>query len=381
MSAVARFAVFLSIVLGVWLGQHLYVGWRLLSLPVAGEVTARRALLVLLAAGFVSYPMARILERAGVGWFASVLEYSGAVWMGVVFLLMAGFLVADVVTLGGLVLKPWVMHIRTAAATLAAVGAVLGWFAGAAAPCQLKVEAPMRGLPAALDGFKIVQISDVHLGSLKGPHWWRTVVDRVHESEPDLVVITGDLIDGDAGTVRRLLPKLVPIESPHGVLTVLGNHEFYAGAEASRGILRDAGWRVLDNEAVEIQPGLWVAGIPDDRGSRQTGNPGANLEAALAPVPDGAAVVLLQHAPEREEELATKGIGLLLNGHTHGGQIWPFTYLVRMAYPHDAGVYRVGEMTQVVSRGAGLWGPPMRLFAPADVVVVTLRSREPRPKG
>jgi len=201
------------------------------------------------------------------------------------------------------------------------------------------------------------------------------VVNQVLALDPDVVAVTGDLVDGHVPAVEPMLPELQRLRARRGVLAVLGNHEFYAGAAASRRLLRSAGYTVLDNAAAEVAPGLWVAGVPDPRGARETGEPPpADLAAALAGVPEGAAVVLLQHSPEAVEAAAAAGVGLMLSGHTHGGQIWPFTYAVRVVYPHLGGVYRTGPMTHVVSLGAGLWGPPMRLFAPSDIVRVTFRS-------
>ena len=117
-----------------------------------------------------------------------------------------------------------------------------------------------------------------------------------------------------------------------------------------------------------------LAGVPDRRGSHQAGGSGSDLAQALAAVAPESAVVLLQHTPEQEAAAADLGVDLMLNGHTHGGQLWPFHLLVRRAYPHLAGRYQVGKMTQIVSRGTGQWGPPMRLFAPAEIIRITLRS-------
>ena len=181
-------------------------------------------------------------------------------------------------------------------------------------------------------------------------------------------------IDGDAGVVEQMVDDLRRLRAPLGVWAVLGNHEHYAGPERSRRLLADAGFSLLDNAAVEVRPGVWVAGVPDARGARQTGSLPADLGEALADVPAGAAVVLLQHSPEDEARAAAAGVGLMLSGHTHGGQIWPFGALVRLTYPHIAGVYRVEGMEGVVSRGAGWWGPPMRLGAPAEVWRIVLRS-------
>jgi predicted MPP superfamily phosphohydrolase len=189
-------------------------------------------------------------------------------------------------------------------------------------------------------------------------------------------MVTGDLVDGDAGTVENMVPALQTMTAPLGVYSILGNHEVYAGADRCRKLMRDSGFVVLDSAAAEVTPGLWVAGVPDSgRGPGTDGLDGA-LEAAFDQVPKGVAVIYLQHAPGNEKATAAAGAGLMLNGHTHGGQIWPFHYMVRRAYPFISGVRTVDGMSQVVSRGAGRWGAPMRLFAPSEIYRITLRSPE-----
>jgi predicted MPP superfamily phosphohydrolase len=283
----------------------------------------------------------------------------------------------DLVTLGGLVLRPWLAQIRSVAAVGAVVLAAAAWIGGLRSPQVVEIELGVAGLGPQDDGLRLVQVSDLHLGTLIGRRWLEGTIERVLMLDPDVIAITGDLIDGDAGAVEQLLPELSRLRAPRGVFAVLGNHEHYAGAERSRALMRSAGYRVLDNQAEELAPGLWVAGVPDPRGAAQTGaQPGADLEATLSAVPRGASVVLLLHSPEGVERAAAAGVDLMLCGHTHGGQIWPFHYLVQRAYPRFAGVQVVNGMTLVISRGAGLWGPPMRLFAPADVVLVTFRTRD-----
>jgi hypothetical protein len=176
--------------------------------------------------------------------------------------------------------------------------------------------------------------------------------------------------------VERMLPELSTLTAPRGVYAVLGNHEYYAGEQRSRALLKAAGFTVLDNAAAEALPGLWLAGVADTTGGRQTGGLEGDLGAALAGVPAGAATVLLQHTPGGEHEAAAGGVDLMLNGHTHGAQIWPAHYLVRLQFPFLAGVRTVDGMTQVVCRGAGRWGPPMRLFAPSELYRIVLRSAD-----
>ncbi len=368
-----RFAIFLTVALTIWLLQHLYVGWRLWSVPVLHSPAGHRTLLAALAIGFLSYPLGRIFY--GIGWHVvgRALEYAGAVWMGTLFLLLAFLVMVDVVTLGGWLLRPWVGTLRTAAMALALLAATFGFVSARTGPRTVRLEVPIANLPPSADGFTIAHLSDVHLGTILGPSFLERLIERTHELGPDVVAITGDLVDGDAGVVEEMVPLLGTLKAPGGVYAVLGNHEYYAGRERSRALLANADFVVLDNQAHELQPGLYIAGIPDARGSAQTGAAEADLGLALENIDPGAAVVLLQHAPEQERRAADAGVDLMLNGHTHGGQLWPFHYLVRKAYPNYAGVYQVGPMTQVVSRGSGQWGPPMRFLAPSEIILITLR--------
>lgn len=369
-----QFLVFLTTILGTWLVFHLYVGWRLWSLPVFDSTKGHRTLVIGLAVAYAAYPLGRYLY--GIGWTQGgrVIEYGGAVWMGILVLLVSALGLVDLVTLFGLILKPWIVIARTAAIAVAVVLSVVAWFGGQAKPRTVSLEVEVPNLPAAADGLVIAHLSDVHLGALIGTRRLQSLIEQVDSMEPDLVALTGDLVDGHASTVQAMVPELRTLTAPLGVYSVLGNHEFYAGANRCRNLMRAAGYRVLDGSAAEVMPGLWIAGVPDNgHGHEHNGDHGA-VEKALRHVDEGAAVVFLQHAPFNEQAVADAGVGLMLDGHTHGAQIWPAHYLVRREYPHLAGVFTVDAMTQVVSRGAGHWGPPMRLFAPSDIYRITLRS-------
>ena len=367
-----RFVVFFSTVLGIWLLFHIYVGWRFWSLPLFKGTTGHRALLIGFAVGYLAYPFGRILYHHGLPRLGTVIEYVGGLWMGLVILLLFTLVIVDLVTLFGLVLRSWLTPMRTAAVAVALVLALVAWIGGLVRPRVVDLEVKMPNLPAEADGLVIAHLSDLHLGSLIGRRSLLSVVDQIEAMKPDLVAVTGDLVDGDAEFVESLIPELKSLTAPLGVYAILGNHEIYAGADRCRALMRDSGYIVLDRTAAEATPGLWVAGVPDS--GRGPGTDG--LDGALET--EDAAVIYLQHAPGNEETVAAAGVGLMLDGHTHGGQIWPFHYLVRRAYPHLAGVRKVGDMTQVVSRGAGRWGPPMRLFAPSEVYRIVLRSPNPK---
>jgi len=369
-----RFLVFFSIVLGIWLVFHLYVGWRLWSLPLFANPTGHRILLLSLAVLYVSYPLGRYLYHHGWPRIGTALEYGGGVWMGTLVLLLSALGLVDLVTLFGLVLKSWVVQMRTAAIAVAVLLAVVAWIGGIVRPRTVELEVELPNLPASADGLVLSHLTDLHLGALIGERRLRSVIEQIDGMNPDLVVVTGDLIDGDAGAVERMVPVLETLTAPLGVYSILGNHEMYAGPERCRDLMRDSGFVVLDSEAAEIMPGLWIAGVPDSGHGPGTDGLDGALETALAGVEEGSAVIYLQHAPGNEEATAASSVGLMLNGHTHGGQIWPFHYMVLRAYPHIAGVHEIDDMTQVISRGAGRWGAPMRLFAPSEIYRITLRS-------
>jgi predicted MPP superfamily phosphohydrolase len=369
-----RFLIFFSIVMGIWLVFHLYVGWRLWSLPVFASPKGHRLLLVGLAVLYVSYPLGRMLYHHGWPRLGTALEYGGGIWMGTLVVLLPLLGIVDLVTLFGLVLKPWIVPMRTAAIGVGLLLAVVAWIGGYVRPRTVELEVELSNLPASADGLVVAHLSDLHLGALIGEKRLRSVIEQIDSMDPDLVVVTGDLVDGDAGTVETMVPALTTMTAPLGVYSILGNHEIYAGPERCRKLMRDSGFVVLDNVAAEVAPGLWVAGVPDSGRGPGTDGLGGALEAAFSQVPEGAAVIYLQHAPGNEEATAGAGAGLMLNGHTHGGQIWPFHYMVLRAYPHIAGVRTIDRMTQVVSRGAGRWGAPMRLFAPSEIYRITLRS-------
>ncbi len=371
-------AAFLAVALAVWTAQHIYVGWRLLGLPVGSGRAARPVLWAVLVAGWLAYPLGRIWWRTTHSGAARAVEWVGAVWMGTLLLLVAAFAAVDVLTLGGRVLAAAVPGLRGAAAGAALAAAAVALWQGARPPRVTAHEVELPGLPARLDGLRLVQLSDLHLGSLLGRRFLEGVVARAEALEPDLVAVTGDLLDSEADSVAGLLPLLRRLDAPLGVVAVPGNHEYYAGIERYRELARRLGWELLEDRCIRPVEGLAVAGVGDRRGARWSGVEGGDLEAALAGCGRaGGATVLLAHSPDRElvEAAAARGIGLVLSGHTHGGQLWPFHALVRLAYPDLAGRHRVGATTTlVVSRGTGRWGPPMRLGAPAEIVVVTVRA-------
>jgi hypothetical protein len=223
-----------------------------------------------------------------------------------------------------------------------------------------------------------VQISDIHLGPLLGRAFARELVERVNALRPDLVALTGDLVDGSVARLRDEVAPFAGLRARHGAFFVTGNHDWYSGAEAWVGVVRELGLRPLRNERVEIGSAgasFDLAGVDDHRGDWLHGSP-SDLARALEGRDAGRPVVLLAHDPTTFAEASRRGVDLQLSGHTHGGQIWPFRYLVRLAVPWVDGLHERGASLLYVSRGTGFWGPPLRLLAPAEITEITLRAAE-----
>jgi predicted MPP superfamily phosphohydrolase len=234
----------------------------------------------------------------------------------------------------------------------------------------------VAGLPDALAGFTIVQISDIHVGpTIKRPYLDR-IVDRVNGLAPDAVAITGDLVDG---TVRELAPHTAPLarlKATHGTFFVTGNHEYYAGAEPWIAELRRLGVRVLMNEHEVIERAghaLVLAGVTDYSAGHFDAAHRSDPQRAIGGAPSHTALrVLLAHQPRTAPAAAQAGFDLQLSGHTHGGQFWPWNLFVPMQQPYVAGLAKHESMWIYVSRGTGYWGPPKRFGAPSEITRIRL---------
>lgn len=368
-----RFVVFLTVVLSLWTLMHVYAVWRAWQLPGLCSPAAHRAVVLACAVLWACYPLGRMASRGSLSWLSYPLELMGAVWMGVLLLAVVWLLAADVVTGFGFFMPLAAPKVRLAALGVAGLLAVVAAVQAQRPPAVREIEVSLAGLPMNLDGKVAVQLSDMHLGTLLAHRWLHRLRERVDGLRPDILLVTGDLVDGDASKVERFLPELKRFGAPLGVYAVTGNHEFYAGLDKCVALFEAAGYTVLRDRWVEAAPGLVLAGVDDLTARRQFQMDGDPVARALAHRPPGATLFLC-HSPLKVEEAASLGAGLMLSGHTHDGQIWPFGYVVRLTYPYLAGRYAVGEMTLLVSRGTGFWGPPMRLWHRSEILRITLRS-------
>ena len=223
--------------------------------------------------------------------------------------------------------------------------------------------------------YKIAQVSDIHIGGLIDEKFIRKLVQRVNKLQPDIVVITGDLVDISLKYAIPALEELKGLKTNYGSYFIVGNHEYFHGIEQIIKTVNGLGIKVLENENVYIGPkgeGFNLAGVYDVMGGR-TGHHKPDLQKALQGKADSP-TVLLAHQPRFIEEVQS-GVDLMLSGHTHGGQIYPFRVLVKLVQPYLAGLYRHNENMQIyVNKGTGFWGPPMRLGAAAEITDITISS-------
>ncbi|MGY1822572.1 metallophosphoesterase [Geodermatophilus sp. SYSU D00079] len=253
-----------------------------------------------------------------------------------------------------------------------------GAYLANSAPVVRRVPVTLAGLDPALDGLRIVTFSDGHLSTTYGGRRFERLVEIVNAQQPDVVAIVGDLVDDEVDDLREDVAPLADLVSDQGVYFVTGNHEYFVDTTAWLRHLPTLGVQVLRNERVAIRRGsasFDLAGI-DDRTADRSGLPGhgADLDAALDGRDDGTPVVLLAHQPVMVEQARAAGVDLQLSGHTHGGQLWPFDYAIRLDQPAVQGYSRVGDTQLYVTPGAGFWGPPMRIGARPEVSVIELRA-------
>ncbi|MFE7211662.1 metallophosphoesterase [Streptomyces sp. NPDC057611] len=259
----------------------------------------------------------------------------------------------------------------TAAVALGTVGH--GTYGVLRGPRVKRVTVPLAKLPRAAHGFRIAVVSDVHLGPVLGRGFAQKVVDTVNATQPDLIAVVGDLVDGSVKDLGPAAAPLAELRARHGAYFVTGNHEYFSGAEQWVEEVRRLGLHPLENARTEL-PAFDLAGVNDVRGESE--GQGPDFERALGDRDTARACVLLAHQPVQIHEAVRHGVDLQLSGHTHGGQLWPGSLLAAAANPTVAGLERYGDTQLYVSRGAGAWGPPTRVGAPSDITVVQLASKQ-----
>ncbi|MFJ8188529.1 metallophosphoesterase [Streptomyces sp. NPDC096094] len=266
----------------------------------------------------------------------------------------------------------FVSRVVAGAAAAAAVGTVgYGTYGVLNGPTVKRVTVPLAKLPRAAHGFRIAVVSDVHLGPVLGRGFAQKVVDTINSTQPDLIAVVGDLVDGSVKDLGPAAAPLAQLKARHGAYFVTGNHEYFSGAEQWVAEVRRLGLIPLENARTEL-PHFDLAGVNDVAGEDE--GQGPDYAKALGDRDRARACVLLAHQPVQIHDAVDHGVDLQLSGHTHGGQLWPGNLIAGAANPTLAGLERYGDTQLYVSRGAGAWGPPTRVGAESDVTVIELAS-------
>ncbi len=374
-----RIIIFISIYLAVYGGMHLYLYRRLrrgFELARGQRLAVFSFLLLMVFGPLISRGIER-LGWEGVAEPVAVLVYG---WMGVLFLSASLFFFVDILRLAG-----WLLR-RVARVSLP--GMVVGWrplsigvlALSVVASCygfyaarEIRVERivlPTSKLPVGVERYRVVQLSDIHLGVMTNEQWLQRIVAEVNSLKPDLIVTTGDIIDSNVPSSMPYLATLSRLQATDGKFGVAGNHEFFAGIDKSVAFMNEAGFVMLRGERAVVKPWLHLLGV-DDREGRHSGVAVVDHEEPLMAANDPAAItMLLKHQPVIREESIGR-FDLQLAGHVHQGQIFPFRLLTWIAYPIAMGLSDLGQGSQIyVTRGTGTWGPPIRIMAPPEITLI-----------
>lgn len=372
--------LFLLGLINFYIAARLIVRWPWGTLHPAGIwfLTALFFLLQLVAP-FGDRIFLPQLRRKGAGRLAYILDWASYFALGVMSILVMYDFVIDI---AGLLLMPLQLNTSSLdfyaflvlACALVMTLAIGLWHAGAT-PQVKSIDLTLPHLPATFDGFKIVQLSDLHVGPLIGGDYTQRVVDIANTLAPDLYALTGDFVDGMPEDLAEGVAPLSQLKAPHGAFFVTGNHEYYWDASAWIDVCRRLGMKVLLNEHEIIRRGedaLVLGGVTDYSAGHMLPGHHSSPANAFTGAPKGLVKILLAHQPSSYKAAAAEGVDLQLSGHTHSGQYFPFTFLIRFFHVFYKGLNKYGNMWLYINRGTGYWGPPLRTNA-AEITLIILR--------
>ena len=362
-------------------GMHLYLFARIKSaVPFAmgtGICLGIFFVMMILAFFFI-----RIAERYGLEMPARFMAYTGYIWMGLIFIFVVVSLILDlyrvIVYAGGLgfqksfsYLSPTPLFTLMFPVIVALAVNAYGYFEAMNLHTE-KITIESSKIPESMGRIRIVQFSDVHIGLIVREGRLKGIVEELKKAEPDILVSTGDLLDEQVNNLAEPTMLLKSIQPRYGKFAITGNHEFYAGLQPSLDFMRNAGFSVLRSEGTTAAGHINVVGMDDPTGRGF----GLSKEIAegqlLSQFPRENFTLLLKHQPA--VDIGASGLfDLQLSGHTHKGQIFPFSLITRFVFPHHAGPFNLSNQSRLyVNRGAGTWGPPIRFLAPPEITVIDL---------
>lgn len=367
MNRILGFLIFLTLATSIYFGMHYYVYHQIVrDLELSPYVVT--ALQICFLAGTFSYFLGEFISRR---FHHDRALYLASIWMGVISIAFTVFLAKHLLTI---LLPAFAPHL-----TIVAIGLTIVFSAWSVIKVQdiprLKaIDITLPNLPDTLDGLTIIQLSDLHLDGLKSVQWLKQIVTEVNSHNPDVIVITGDLIEAKFERLSAFVPVLQKLRAKHGIFAISGNHDFYVGIQDYLYLLNATDITSLDNRMVTVADHLQIAGISDETG-RQMGHFQPDLDAALNEIDPTQPTIFLAHQPLHFEEAAQSGVDLQLSGHTHAGQLPPLDLLVYLRFKYHYGLKQLGTSYIYTTSGTGTWGPPMRLTSQSEIVKITLRKK------
>jgi uncharacterized protein len=366
--------IFLTVFVLIYGGAHWFI-WQRLVKPLGLIGAPHWGMLAFILIMMCSFPVIHFALHNKNGRLLATIDLISSVWMGMVVYFVLVGIALDLLRLpfySRLPDGPMFSAIVTGIVVLITIYGIVA--AHSVGVTRLIMTWPK--LPSTLDGLRVAQISDVHVGRIIRDGRLEKIVTQVNDIQPDLILITGDLVDADPSHMEDMIPVLRRLHARYGVFAVTGNHEFFAGVERAQAVIGQAGITMLRNRFVTVAGGLQLVGRDDPIAPRITGKEVPSLEEITHGLDRSLPAILLYHTPVTTlAELKERGIALQLSGHTHKGQLWPFNYIVKLIYRTPYGWFSDGETTIYVSRGTGTWGPPMRVGAAPEITLITLRTK------
>jgi len=359
--------IFIAIASAVFFVLHFFI-FKFVSKSLKLSNKPKKILKIFFWCSGLSFILAETLSRMYRIYF---LNHYAFVWLGVIAIAFS------ILLLSWIAAKFFPSHSRVITlVALGIVGAVslISLANGFQKPVVKEISVPVKDLPRELSGFTIVHLSDLHMEEYKAPDHVPYIVDAVNAMKPDLVAITGDLIEDDICNNPWFCEQMRRFDAAHGVVAITGNHEFYAGIENFKEFAKRSNIKILRNESMTVAGGVQIIGL-DDNDGRRFGGKGPDLETAMKDCDPTKPMILLYHRPDNFDKAVEKGVDLQLSGHTHAGQIPPMDFLVWLYYKYPAGLFEHNGSYIYTSYATGYWGPPMRFLSRCEIVKITLVSK------
>ena len=319
----------------------------------------------------LSYIISSVISHKFDNFLTRIFYYTSSIWMGVlVSFLIFIFIALIFISLSSIFGLSLNLKIIGYIVIVLSIAWSLYGIANARKPIIKEIEVNIKNLPEYWDGKKAVQISDVHLGVIHGEKYMDYIVEQTNKIDPEIIFITGDLFDGTGDHIVKSASPLGNLRPNSGAYYISGNHETYLGIDKSLGAIKGTGITHLNDKVVEKE-GLQIIGIDYKLRGEQK-----NLKEIIDKAQPEKPKILLIHEPVKVDYFKDNGIDLMLAGHTHNGQLFPFNYITKKIFKgFDYGLHQIDDFNIYTTNGAGTWGPPMRSFKPSEIVSITLRKK------